>query len=102
VTTYVEDDNGGSITEACLYHCAPGAPAWCFGAHCQCQCHVEQRDAATLLGEGDVVDPDRARELDDRPPDKLRVIANDLAAEARPDVRDLTAERFGRPTRGAA
>lgn len=43
----------------------------------------------------------RARALDDRPLDKLAVIAADLERERTPNVRDLTAERFG-PTRGGA
>jgi hypothetical protein len=38
----------------------------------------------------------RARALDDREPDKLDVVAAELERERTPDVRDLTAERFGR------
>lgn len=39
---------------------------------------------------------ERAEALDDRHPDRLAVIAAELEREARPDVRDLVAERFGR------
>ena len=81
--TYVEDDNGATVTEACMYHCAPGAPA-------------------AFRAEYDRLAAEHARELDDRPLDKLAAIAADMEREQYGSVRDLTAERFGRPTRGAA
>jgi hypothetical protein len=45
------------------------------------------------------LDGGRARDLDDRPYEALVSIARDLEAEARPNVRDLVAERFGRRPR---
>lgn len=41
-------------------------------------------------------DAERARDLDDRHPDKLAAVAADLEREARPSVEELTAERYGR------
>lgn len=90
--TYVDDD-GGMVTETCLYHCAPGRPAPCEGADCECGCHRSSEP---------YVDPERARELDNRPAAALENLARDMEAESRPDVAELVAERFGRPTRGRA
>ena len=90
--TYVEDDNGRSVTEACMYHCAPGAPAACDAPACECDFRAEYDRLAA----------EHARELDDRPADKLAAIAADMEREQYGSLRDLTAERFGRPTRGAA
>lgn len=110
--TYVEDDNGATVTEACMYHCAPGVPAACDAPACECDCHTEPEfdwhGGERREPPPDVVDRleaehyARARELDDRPADKLAVIAADMEREQYGNVRDLTAERFGRPTRGAA
>lgn len=53
---------------------------------------------AELLSE---IDADRARELDDRHPDKLAVVAADLGREARPSIEELMVERYGRRVRGS-
>ena len=108
--TYVEDDNGATVSEACMYHCAPGAPAACEGPACECDCHgddldrliAEERRDPVFRAEYDRLAAEHARELDDRPADKLAAIAADMEREQYGSVRDLTAERFGRPTRGAA
>jgi hypothetical protein len=78
---YITDDE--NVSGECLHFCAPGSPAACDKSWCECDCH-------------------RAAELDDRPADKLAVVAAELQAERDGDVRDLVAERFGQPRRGAA
>jgi hypothetical protein len=83
---YVADHETGAPLCA---DCAEGDHGLCAGPcegdWCQCWCQA-----------------DRAAELDDRPLDKLAAVAAELAAERDGDVRDLTAERFGQPRRGAA
>ena len=108
--TYVEDDNGATVTEECMYHCAPGAPAACDAPACECDCHgddldrliAEERRDPVFRAEYDRLAAEHARELDDRPADKLAAIAADMEREQYGSLRDLTAERFGRPTQGAA
>lgn len=93
--TYV-DDGDGMVSETCLYHCAPARPAPCDGPDCECTCHRSSEPW---------VDPElvnRARELDDRPGDKLHVIAAELERERMPTLDELRAERYGpRPRRAA-
>ena len=91
-TVYHVDDDGREVSYDCLHYCAPGQPAACDRRWCRCQCHQPIPD----------VDPQRAAQLDDRPADKLAAIAADMEREQYGSLRDLTAERFGRPTRGAA
>lgn len=75
MTEYAADTDGAVICVDCLHGaCVSSGP--CETEACQCECG-------------------RAGELDDRPPDKLHVVANELEAERRGDPRDLTAERYG-------
>lgn len=60
-----------------------GAPLCADCAVVACRCVADRDDTAA-----------RARELDDRDPDKLAVVAAELAAERLGCLRDLTAERF--------
>jgi hypothetical protein len=84
---YVEDYGSGKpLCVDCATGACVGDISWeCDAEHCQCPCRAD----------------DRARELDDRPADKLAAVAAELAAERDGDPRDLTAERFG-PRPGAA
>lgn len=75
--------------------CTPHATP-CEVGGCQCERCADVRIAM------DEYEPERARELDDRPTDKLTVVANELDRERRGEVRDLVAERYGRPTRSRA
>lgn len=68
--------HGGCITS--------GIP--CDAEDCRCDCGI--------CGDGSHR-ADRARELDDRPADKLAVIANELDRERYGNLRDLSAERHG-------
>ena len=110
--TYVEDDNGATVTEACMYHCAPGVPAACEGPACECDCHgddldrliAEERRDPVFRAEYDRLAAEHARELDDRPADKLAAIAADVEREARQsdptaDYEQLRQERFRPPPR---
>ena len=63
---------------------------------------AEERRDPVFRAEYDRLAAEHARELDDRPADKLAAIAADMEREQYGSLRDLTAERFGRPTRGAA
>lgn len=74
MTEYAADTDGAVVCVDCLHGaCVSSLP--CEEEACECECN-------------------RARELDDRPADKLRVVAAELAAENRPALRDLLAERF--------
>jgi hypothetical protein len=87
VTAYAADpDTGAPLCADCaVAACRSVAGFLCDAQWCQCLC---------------VSDRDRARELDDRDPDKLAVVAAELAAERIGPLRDLTAERFGGGDRG--
>lgn len=97
MTLYAQDEDGACICVDCIHGgCnATCPPTPCEHDECQCSC---MRDP----------EADRARELDDREPDKLAVIAAEMESERHGDVPgrysvdDLTAERFGHPTRRAA
>jgi hypothetical protein len=84
MTTWFDTD-GGPTCGDCIHGC-PRPPYWeaCDVDGCRCPCRT---------GEG--VDPDRAAELDDRPADKLAVIAADMEAERVPTLAELRIERFG-------
>lgn len=89
MTTYVADhETGNPLCPRCSVSACIGNYE-CRDEGCRCACRIDP-------------DTDRARELDDREPDKLAVIANELDRERTGDLRELTAERFGRPTRRAA
>lgn len=75
------DTDGGPVTADCWYHCVPGRPAMCDTDGCACLCHDEAA---------------RARQLDDRPADKLAAIAAEIDRERTPELEALLAERYGR------
>jgi hypothetical protein len=79
VTTYAADESGACVCADCAVGAYFALSGWqCEADACRCSCR----------------DLDRARELDDRDPDKLAVVAAELAAERIGSLRDLTAERF--------
>jgi hypothetical protein len=81
VTAYVADQSGAPLCPDCAVGACFALSGWqCEAEACRCSCR----------------ELDRARELDDRDPDKLAVVAAELAAERIGDLRGLTAERFGR------
>jgi hypothetical protein len=81
VTAYPE--TGAPLCADCAVGaCRTVAGFLCDAQWCQCPCVADRDEAA------------RARELDDRDPDKLAVVAAELAAERIGSLRDLTAERF--------
>lgn len=83
MTAYVADhETGDPLCPDCAVSACISVSYECRDAGCRCACRTDP-------------DADRARELDDREPDKLHVIANELEREMWPDLRDLTAERFG-------
>lgn len=79
MTLYAADEDGAVVCIDCIYGVCVGRGP-CEAEACQCDCN---RDA------------ERAREADDREPNKLTVIANELDRE-RYDPAALVAERFGR------
>lgn len=84
----LQDTDGGPMCRDCLQWCYFGTPAPpCDVDGCTCPRCEQAR---------------RAVELDDRPYAALANIARDIERENQPDARDLTAERFGKPTRRAA
>jgi hypothetical protein len=94
---YVEDQSGGVVCADCAVGACISVAGWqCEAEHCRCDCR-DLDDPDTALGA-----IYRARELDDRPGHVLDSIARDMEAEARPDVAELMAERYGQPRRGAA
>jgi hypothetical protein len=86
---YEADD--GPVCPDCAARCDVALPVRCDVSWCSCMCR-------TL----DDTDADRARALDDRDQAALENVARDVEAESRPSLTELLAERFGRPTRGAA
>jgi hypothetical protein len=74
--------------------CAIGEHGLCVGPvegdWCQCGCQPGPDRAADFIP-GFIPEPP---DLDDRPVDKLAVIAAELAAERTGSLRDLTAERY--------
>lgn len=94
MTLYAADEDGACVCVQCIHGMCVGRGP-CEADECRCDCN---RDP----------DADRARQLDDRPPDKLAVIAGEMESERHGDVPgrysvdDLRAERFGRPIRRAA
>lgn len=87
MTGYIADESGAPLCADCATDQCPPVDGWrCEAEHCQCLCKADIWPD----------DADRARELDDRPDDKLAVVAAELDRERTPDVRELTAERYGR------
>jgi len=82
---YVADaETGAPLCPDCAVDACRTVPGFlCLMRWCQCLCVADRDDTVA-----------RARELDDRHPDKLAVIAAELEAERRGSLRDLTAERF--------
>lgn len=85
--SWTVDADGRQVCPDCTTsECRHGPPCDISDCHCgDCQERAE-----------------RARALDDRPDAALRSLARDLEAERVPTVDELRAERFGRPSRGAA
>lgn len=97
MTTYASDTDGTVICVDCLHGGCVTAGRPCEAEDCRCECRI--RAGVYELLDGLHERARRAREVDERHPDKLDVIAAELEHEARPDVQDLTAERFRRPRR---
>lgn len=85
MTEYAADTDGAVVCVDCLHGACVTGGRWCEAEHCRCECRNR------LIAD----DADRARDMDDRPDDKLAIIANELETERRGNLRDLTAERFG-------
>lgn len=91
MTLYAADEDGATVCLECVHGMCVGRGP-CEAPECQCDCNHDD-------------EADRARELDDREPDKLEVIAAELEremwpktdAERRRLLHTLTKERFGRP-----
>lgn len=95
MTTYVADhETGDPLCPRCSVSACIGNYE-CRDEGCRCACRTDP-------------DAERARELDDRPADKLAVIAAEMESERHGDVPgrysadQLAAERFGRPTKARA
>jgi hypothetical protein len=89
---YVADPGSGAPT---CTDCAVGACVSVAGWHCQaeacrCGCRPDPDRAADFIPGFIPQQPDP----DDRHPDKLAVIAAELAAERTGNLRDLQAERY--------
>jgi hypothetical protein len=84
-------EDEGPVCRDCAARCDVALPVGCTVSWCTHACK--------RLGD---VDADRARALDDRDHAALENVARDVEAESRPSLTELLAERFGRPTRGAA
>jgi hypothetical protein len=102
-----DPDADGPVCRDCDATCTHATPVRCDVAWCSCECRVLPPEAArALLAD---IDAARAAELDDRPADKLGVIAADMQQERYGDMTrerlrtldELRAERYW-PRRGAA
>lgn len=95
--TLVLGPDGEQTCEECAYAmCGPGGRYICTVAGCHCPCCERDHDYERA---------ERARELDNRHPDKLAVIAADMERERLPTVDELRRERYGLrgwPRAGAA
>lgn len=78
MTTYVDGGDGMPQCTDCANGECITAGQFCEDPFCYCGCG---------LG---------AQRLDDRPADRLAMVANELERERNGNLRDLTAERFGR------
>src|SRR5690606_1756380 len=85
MTTYVSDDNGGTLCVDCAGRCSRALPVRCDDPWCECACNHDGR----------------ARDLDDRPASTLAAIAAEIERENRPTVEQLMAERYGVRRRSA-
>lgn len=83
MTLYAADEDGAVVCIDCIYGVCVGRGP-CEAEACQCDCNRDENGALVQ----------RAREADDREPNKLTVIANELDRE-RYDPAALVAERFG-------
>lgn len=87
MATLVLGPDGEQTCQPCGYSFCASRGYICETDGCECLCRREA---------------ERAQAADARSDAALANIARDIENEARPDVRDLTAERFGRPRRSAA
>lgn len=122
MTLYAADEDGACVCIDCIHGGCVRSSMPCEAEHCQCDCNRDENGA--LLCDGDpagnpyphtcaadgvmnctacAYQPHvRARELDDRPDDKLHVIAAEIELEAKPSVEELMVERYGPAPRRAA
>ena len=85
MTTYVDDDYGGTLCVDCAGRCSSALPVRCDDPWCECVCNHDGR----------------VHDLDDRPASTLAAIAAEIERENRPTVEELMAERYGLRRRSA-